>query len=221
MGRGWLSLCEPSFAEGLLQKGRVQVLEPGEPLFHPGDPSSAIFGVLSGGLGVSFVVPEFGPTLAHLLLPGTWFGEMAFLRSPRSIGVHATRATRVMAVAMRDVDSLVARDVRLWAQVAQLAVLNGQLAMGAAYDLMLRDPRTRCIATLLRLGGFRHGVPRPFSPTVLDITQTDLAHMTNMSRNSVGAILRGLRKEQCVDVEYGQLLITDPAKLAQLLAPDP
>lgn len=221
MARGWLSLCEPSFAEALLRRGRVNVLEPGEPLFHPGDASSGIFGVLSGGLGVSFVVPEFGPTLAHIMLPGAWFGEMAFMRRPRTTGVHATRAARLISIAMRDIDALVSQDSRRWAQLAQLAVLNGQLAMGAAYDLMLRDSHKRCVATLLRLGGFRHGVPRPFAPVTLDITQTDLAHMTNLSRNSVGAILRALRNAQCVDVEYGQLLITDPARLAQMLAPDP
>lgn len=176
--------------------------------------------MLTGGLGVSFVVPEAGPTLAHLLLPGAWFGEMAMVRGLRTIGVHATRAARVILVAMRDVEALVAQDARRWTQFAQLAVINGQLAMGAACDLMLRDTRKRCVATLLRLGGFRHGVPRPFSPVMLDITQTDLANMTNLSRNSVGAILRALKDRQCVDVEYGQLLITDPAKLAQLLAPE-
>lgn len=220
MARGWLSLCDPQFMEAMLAKARVQVLETGEPLFHPGDPSNGLYGVLSGGLGVSFVVPEFGPTTAHIMLPGAWFGETALTRGTRTIGVTATRLTRVVFVATRDIDALVARHPRCWTELAMLAVLNGQLAMGAAYDLMLRDPRQRCTATLLRLAGFRHGTPRPMGPVELDLTQTDLAHMTNLSRNSVGTILKALRQEKCIEMEYGQLLILDPEKLMRVLKPE-
>jgi CRP-like cAMP-binding protein len=78
-----------------------------------------------------------------------------------------------------------------------------------------------CAATLLRLGGLRHGPPLAGSvPVTFDITQADLAHMTNLSRNSVGAILRVLREKRCGDVEYGQLHITDPAVLRTLLDPE-
>ena len=217
MARGWLSLCEPSFAESLLQRSRVQVLEAGEPLFHPTDPSSGLYGVLSGGLGVSFVVPEFGPTLAHLMLPGSWLGETALVRGARTVGVHATRMSRVVLLATREIDAIVAQDPRRWPAFALLAVINGQLAMGAAYDLMLRDARQRCAATLLRLGGFRHNVPRPSMPVELDITQADLAHMTNLSRNSIGAILRLFRAQNCIDIDYGQLVITDPEALRLVL----
>lgn len=217
MMAGWLSMCEPAFAEVVLDRGRIQVLEAGDPLFHPGDPSTGIFGLLSGALAVSFVVPEFGPTVSHIMLPGAWFGETAYVRMPHITGVQATRPTRAVFLAMRDIDALVADEPRRWTGFAQLAVLNGQLAMGAAYDLMLRDPLQRCAATLLRLAGLRHGPPLVTGQVALDITQSDLAHMTNLSRNSVGAILRTLRERQCVDVDYRQLLITDPSRLKALL----
>lgn len=220
MTRGWLSLCDHSFAEATLGRSRVQVLEAGEPLFHPGDPSAGLFGILTGAIAISFVVPEFGPTVAHLMLPGAWLGETALVRGVRTVGAHATRATRVAFLPTRDVDAIVAQDPSRWPSFARLAVLNGQLAMGTAYDLMLRDPRQRCAATLLRLAGFRHGVPRPPATVELDITQADLAQMTNLSRNSIGAILRMLRDQNCVEVDYGQLIITDPVRLALLLAPE-
>ncbi len=67
---GWLSLCEPAFAEVVLGKTRIQVLEAGDPLFHPGDQSTGIFGLLSVAVAVSFVVPEFGPLSGHLAAAG-------------------------------------------------------------------------------------------------------------------------------------------------------
>jgi len=217
---GWLSLCEPAFVEAVLGKTRIQVLEPGEHLYRPGDPSNGIFGLLSGAFAVSFVVPEFGPTVSHIMLPGAWFGETAFARKPRNTGVHAMRATRAVFLAMRDIDALVQEEPSRWVDFARLAVLNGELAMGAAYDLMLRDPLHRCAATLLRLAGLRHGQPLAHGQVELDISQADLAHMTNLSRNSVGAILRILREHQCVDMDYRQLMITDPARLESFLHAD-
>lgn len=217
MRAGWLSSCEPSFAEAILDRLRVQVLEAGEPLYHPGDLAIGIYGVLSGSFAASFGVAEFGPTLSHLHLPGAWFGESAYLRQPRVMGVHATRTARIAILFNRDIDSVIIAEPRRWAYFASLAVLNGQLAMGAAYDLMLRDPQARCVATLLRLAGYRHAPPREEVPVELDITQAELAHMTNLSRNSVGAILRLLRERNCVDMDYRQLLITDPAILRQQL----
>lgn len=217
MKLGWLGLCEPAFGTAVLDRCRIQVVEAGEALFHPGDPSSGLFGLLSGALAMSFAVPEFGPTIVHTILPGAWLGETALVREDHSVGAHATRDSRVVFLAARDIDALVAEDCGRWRGFAQLAILNGQIAMGAAYDLMLRDPQQRCVATLLRLAGLRHGPPRDPVPVELDITQSDLAHMTNLSRNSVGAILRILRERHCVDVDYGQLLITDPAGLKALL----
>lgn len=81
-----------------------------------------------------------------------------------------------------------------------------------------RRSLAHCAATLLRLGGLRHEPPLAVSvPVKFDITQADLAHMTNLSRNSVGAILRVLREKRCGDVEYGQLHITVPEILKTLL----
>lgn len=217
MMAGWLSLCEPAFAEVVLERGRIQVLEAGDPLFHPGDAATGIFGLRSGALAMSFLVPEFGPSLSHIMLPGAWFGETAYVRMPNITGVHATRPSRAVYLPMREIDALVAEEPRRWIGFSKLAILNGQLAMGAAYDLMLRDPLQRCAATLLRLAGLRHGPPLTTGQVELDITQSDFAHMTNLSRNSVGAILRVLRERQCIDVDYRQLLITDPAQLKSLL----
>lgn len=217
---GWLGLCEPPFAEAVLKRCRLQVLEAGEVLFHPGDPSHGIFGTLGGAFAVSVAVPEFGPSFSHIMLPGSWFGETALVRRPRIVGVHATRPTRAVFLARRDIEALVAEDPRRWAAFTLIPVLNNQLAIGAGYDLTLREPLQRCAATLLRLAGLRHGPPLIPVPLELDITQAELAHMTNLSRNSIGAILRILRERNCVDVDYRQLVITDPDALRAILDPE-
>jgi CRP-like cAMP-binding protein len=220
LNAGWLGHCDPSLAEAILKCCRIRVLDAGEVLFHHGDPSHGLFGTLSGSFALSIVVPEFGPSVSHIFMPGTWFGESALVRGTRTVGVHATRPTRAMFLANRDIEALVAEDPRRWTSFARLTFLNTQIAIGSGYDLMLREPLKRCAATLLRLAGLRHSPPLIPVPLELDISQADLAHMTNMSRNSVGAILRILRERNCVEVDYRQLVITDPAVLKAILDPD-
>ena len=218
--RGWLSLCSPELRDGVLAKCRVQVLEPGASLFRHGDPATGLVAVLSGAFAVSIVVPEFGPTVSHVMRPGAWFGESAYFGQPRSIGVHATRMARAGLLAMSDINAMVHADPGLWTAFAQLAVLNGQLAIGAAYDLMLRDPRQRCAATLLRLSGLRHAPPLSGTPFELDITQADLAHMTNLSRNTVAVILKEFRAAHCVDWNYRHIRVLNSEWLQQILSAD-
>jgi CRP-like cAMP-binding protein len=195
----------------------VQSVAQGETLFRVGDTSDAIVGVVSGAFAVSVLVPEFGPSVSHVMLPGAWFGEAAYINLPRTIGVHATRPSRVAMLSRRDIDDLIHEDSSRWAWFSGLAILNGLLAIGAAYDLMQRDPRLRCIATLLRLAGARHGPAAPPGPVEIDITQADLAHMANLSRNTVADILKDLRRERCVEWEYRRLRIADIPRLKALL----
>jgi CRP/FNR family transcriptional regulator, cyclic AMP receptor protein len=216
-GSGWLSACPPAFGEAVVQRCRVQSLDPGETLYRAGDPSDAVVAVLSGAIALSVHVPEFGPTVSHVMLPGAWFGEVAYIELPRAISVHATRPTRVAMLSRRDIDEIIREDTSRWVSFSRLAILNGLLAVGAAYDLMQRDPRRRCIATLLRLAGARHGLAEPAGRVEIDITQSDLAHMANLSRNTVAAILKELRQARCIEWEYRRLLITDIARLKALL----
>jgi CRP-like cAMP-binding protein len=195
----------------------VQSLDPGETLYQAGDPSDAVVAVLSGAIAVSVHVPEFGPTVSHVMLPGAWFGEAAYIGLPRTISVHATRPSRVAMLSRRDIDDLIHEDSSRWAWFSGLAILNGLLAIGAAYDLMQRDPRLRCIATLLRLAGARHGAVTASGPIEIDITQADLAHMANLSRNTVADILKDLRRERYIEWEYRRLRISDVARLKALL----
>lgn len=218
---GWLSLCPPSFGEAVLSRLRIRLLKEGETLYHPRDPSEGLVAVVSGALAVSVVVPEFGPTISHVMLPGAWFGEAAITGQPRTIGVHATRPSRVGILAMPDVRAIVTEHPDAWTEFTRLAILNGQLAIGAGYDMMMLDPRRRCAATLLRLAGLRHMPPLSGAPVEIDITQADLAHMACMSRNTAARILKELRESGCIALGYGNMSVLNPSALLRILSAEP
>lgn len=119
---------------------------------------------------------------------------------------------------MPDVRATVTEHPEAWTEFTRLAILNGQLAIGAGYDLMMLDPRRRCAATLLRLAGLRHMPPLSGAPVEIDITQADLAHMACMSRNTAARILKGLRESRCIALGYGNMSVLDPSALLRILS---
>lgn len=212
---GWLSQTSSDFSATVLRRCRHTEFEPDQVVFTPGEAATGLYGLASGGAAISVVAAELGPTVAHFMQPGAWFGENAYSGEIRVLGMKTTRRSELVFLSVADINEIVKADWRQWSSFARLSVINSSLAMGAAYDLMIRDPRKRCMATLLRLAGWRHSDLRPSRPEI-DISQSDLAHMSNLSRNTVGTILQPLRKMNLVDWDYRKVVILEPESLFQL-----
>lgn len=216
---GWLSQTSSDFSAAVLRRCRHTQFEAGEVVYAPGEAATGLYGLASGGAAIAVVAAELGPTVAHFMQPGAWFGENAYSGALRVLGIKTTRRSELFFLSVADINEIVEADWRQWSSFARLSVINSSLAMGAAYDLMIRDPRKRCMATLLRLAGWRHSDLRPSRPEI-DISQSDLAHMANLSRNMVGTILQPLRKMNLIDWDYRKVVILQPESLLQLATRD-
>ena len=60
--RGWLAHQAPDFQRAVLQKAQLVSLRACEYLFHAGDATGGVYGVVSGGVGV--LIPGLGPRCA-------------------------------------------------------------------------------------------------------------------------------------------------------------
>jgi CRP-like cAMP-binding protein len=125
---------------------------------------------------------------------------------------------------LRDIDHLLAaRDPELdpWRQFARLLVGESNLVTQAAMDLMIRDPRARCAAVVLRLSGIQRGGRSLDLQPEIDISQEELAAMCNLSRNAVGTILRNLAKAGVLEPRYKCIKLLDGAALQRAAHGEP
>ncbi|HUO53648.1 MAG TPA: helix-turn-helix domain-containing protein [Rhodoblastus sp.] len=76
------------------------------------------------------------------------------------------------------------------------------------------------LAILLRVGGFRHAADPNEAPLWLDISQSELAILCNLSRTSVGSFLHKLEADGLAGIRYGQIGVLAPAALRALLKRD-
>jgi CRP-like cAMP-binding protein len=214
---GWLSQTPPSFQSAVLDRCRLQSFKRGQAIYMAGDPPGGMFGLVSGGVGISIAPGESGPYFAHLGRPGTWFGEVAaILRQPRRVGLTATRNARMLYLPIEKIDEIVARDSNAWRLFTLVTVNHLEMAIGACDDLMLRDHVKRCIAAVLRLAGCRKASPGA-SPIEIDASQDDIATLANVARATAGLVLRELEAKGRIAKAYRRIRILDADALRAML----
>lgn len=216
---GWLSFTPPSFQQAVLQRCLLKSYKAGETIYRVGDPPGGMYGLVSGGLGVSIAPGERGPYFGHLARPGTWFGEAAAMtRQPRRVGLTATRQAALLHLPLAKIDEIVAGDPAAWRLFALVTLGHLDTAMGACDDLMMRDHVKRCVAVLLRLAGCRHVSATPSAPTEIDLTQDDVATLANVARMTAGAVLRNLEQSGHIEQAYRRIRILAPDALRAMLS---
>lgn len=216
--RGWLSLTSADFRSAVLARVALQNFRPGEAIYSINDPPGGMYGLVAGSVKVAMAPGEDGPFIGHIMTPGSWSGYgPAIAGCNRIIGLTAGRNCQVLFLPLHAINEILAHEPTGWRFLAGLALIDTQIALGAMDDLMIRDEFRRLVAVLLRSGGFRRhdgGAERNGEAAIwVDVNQTDLAHMSNLSRSTAGAILRQLEAERLVSIGYGQIGILAPAAL--------
>ena len=217
--RGWLSGTPARFADALLARCRLAAAERGEAVYRIGAPYDGLFGIVSGGFAFEIAPYERGPNLAHFFRPGFWFGEAeSFDARPQIATIVATRRSRLLHLPLHELRDLAAEEPETWRWVGQLCGQHVVLALGVIDDQMLREPGDRITALLLRLADIRQADnpedPRP----EIDVTQSDLAHLANLSRAAVVKQLQALEREGQITRSYGCVTLLDPAAMRARMA---
>jgi CRP/FNR family cyclic AMP-dependent transcriptional regulator len=218
---GWLKLVPGNFREAILMKSFLRVYERGEPVYRIDDPSGGMFGVASGGIALEVAPGSRAPYIGHFMLPGTWLGQAALItRQPRRVGVIATRPSTVLVLPTSEFSAIAASNPEAWRWLALLTVLHNDLAVSVGDDLMIRDPQIRATAILLRLAGCR-GVQLDLpEPSEIDLSQEQLARLTNLSRTTLGEMLRQYEEAGWISQSYRRLTVLAPEILRKRCSAD-
>lgn len=215
---GWLSQTPEPFRTNVLNRCRLQRIEAGERVYGLDDPPGGIYGIASGSVAITMAPQERGPYFAHVMGIGSWFGLAAAMhKQSRVVGMTATRPSSLLLPPMAEFDSLVAENPASWRFFTAMALINASIAMSAADDLLIRDASRRCIATLLRLAGLRNDYGLTPAMHEVDVTQEELAYVSNLSRNAAGTLLRNMEKRGHVELAYKSIRILNAAALQQFV----
>lgn len=220
---GWLAATSPEFQDAVLTNSNFYTFPRGKWIYRPDDVGDGLWGVVDGGLHVVLTQGIGGPRAGIFASTGFWTGEASLLaREPRSVGLCTTRETHMLHLPSRAFLTIAAQQPEAWRWLGLLTFFHMVGALGLREDLCIRDPEVRVIASLCRMLSPHWGGPAINSgienvEVTIDISQTQLAELCNVSRSLLADLLARLRQQGLIEPGYGSITILDPDKLQQRL----
>lgn len=215
---GWLSTLSAPIREVVICDAKRHEFQPGDIVYSSGADGDAIWGIESGSMKMFISAGEERMRFCHVVGPGYWFGELEILLEiPRIIEMKIAEPACLLRLGIKDIHRIAARHSEIWISIARLAATNEALAIAAADDLMLRDPKKRLAATLLRLTGLRWDFQGRPTLNPVPVTTIELSEVANLSRSVTAKILSDFSRDGAVEKGYKTVRVTRPDLLSRIL----
>jgi CRP/FNR family transcriptional regulator, cyclic AMP receptor protein len=217
--RGWLAYTPPGFRTTVLARTQVREFRKGAAIYRLREPSGGLWAVVKGAVELELPSPGTATHLVHFAAPGFWFGEGPLVTGmPRIMTVVASRHSTLATLPLADCHAILKADPTAWRWIALMTTMTLELSGGIIADLLLRNPAKRVAALLLRLSGTRSAVFVSKEPAPIYLSQEKLAHLVNLSRNSIIPILSEFQKRGFIEAKYGSILVSDVTGLAAAIS---
>lgn len=193
---GWAAGLPDSLRQELFAACELRLLPAGAHVFGLDGPTGGVWGLGAGYANILIGAGPFPPVLAFIAQPGWWAGEAALLTGTRRRAEIVARTdAKLLYLSPARQAELEKRHPDIWRHLARITVEHLDNALLLAATLGRGDPRSKVLATLIRLAGPYQAVD---AETAFPCSQQDLAELTALSRNSVGPALRDLEREGLV-----------------------
>jgi CRP/FNR family cyclic AMP-dependent transcriptional regulator len=188
--------------------------EQGEVIFHRDDVGTALYLIRKGEVTIRLSSPEGKEVTLALLRRGESFGELALLDAePRSTDAVAREETSLLSLNREDFRRfLVERPEVVPALLAELSRMVRRVTQ-LVHDANFLDARARLARVLLDLAEVQ-GQPAAEGVTLSSrLTQTELASLCGLTRESTNRWLRFYAREGLLSYEDGLITLLAPENL--------
>ena len=213
--RGWASRIPEEVREALISELVPKRLKAGETITLGGSTGGHFWALIEGQVGAFVAHATAGAPLAHVLLPGTWWGAGPLIGSPRRLDAEARTEVMLGAIPLSRLQNLLDSLPGGWRALASLSEEWVAISSLAYSDAVKPDKNRRVAAWLLRLIGLRP----PFCPLgegSIIISHQEFGQMVNMSRSTVTSILNEFARAGWVQSGYRTLQVLNAEALAEL-----
>ncbi len=183
-------------------------------IYLPGDPSDQVFLLKAGVVKISAIGPSDRELILAFLSPGDVFGELAVVDDePRDHLAEAYEDSVICAIDRDLFLTIVRESPELGYQVTKLMGFRLRRLRGRGEELLYKSAPARVAHVLLDLAE-QHGV-RDADGTVipLRLSQSDLANLVGLTRETVNIILRDFRERQLLEVDRRSIRLKDTRAL--------
>jgi CRP-like cAMP-binding protein len=210
---GWLAGEQSSIQDGVLSNSRLRMFKSGEYVFHLDDDPGGIFGVIDGGFGVYLRSAGTRMVLSEVLRQGVWFGTGPALSARRRVlSFRAVEPSHAFHLPLPAIRRLALENPAFQSRLGTLSDQNFASPIRVVGDLLVPMTENRVAATLLRISQSQYDPPG-HHPWTIRLSQSEIAEMSNASRDRVNRALTKFEARNWIKVEYKAIRILDPSAL--------
>lgn len=222
-GSSILSDLPTPYANRLLQNATSVSLTDGMPLFRKGDAGNGCYWLRTGLLKVNIASPEGEKRTLAVLGPGSIVGELAMLDGlPRSADVYAIGDCRLTFVSRAAFAECLQENPALYRDLSTALASRLRQANEEAAAASFLSVKERIARTIMQLA--EHLGEKGDGPDIVirhRISQSDIAAMAGLARESVNRTMTDWRRKGIVDTPSRATMIVHRGKLElELETPD-
>jgi len=209
LNAGWFGTLPEQLQSGIVSRSRLMTFRKGEVLIRQGDVAKGMHALLAGHTRHLVQVSEEEEVLLHVGDPGIWVGEYPLLSGLRSNGsVVASVPSRTLFLPAREFEAIVDEEPRHLRHFSRLLAYRWGVAFRFLAESHGLTPEGWLLSRLNGIIDIQRSVessePRP---DTISISQSQLANMIGLSRQTLSVLLARLAKRGLIDIGFRSIRV--------------
>lgn len=204
----WFSSLPGELQALILERSMERSYRKGAHLIREGAPVRGLFALLEGRVHVVRGVGDVDEALIHVGEPGFWFGEHGMLAGkPAIASIVATTSVRVLLLPGAEFQRIVTDEPRHFALFARLLFERYATVFRYASEARALAAEDWLWTRLQDLAAIRRREAQVTGPVDITVSQTELATMVGVSRQTLCMLLGRLQERGRVGVSYRRIRV--------------
>jgi CRP-like cAMP-binding protein len=210
----WYRSLPPELQQRILAASRIRNFAKEEVIALEGASPAGMSAVLSGEVKLVRQARPGDESLLFICEPGFWFGEYAVLTGEKTL-VSAIAKTRacLLILPKREFDRIVEEEPRYYRHFAALGLEHAATFLKAFTHASSLEPEARLRGQLALLSLLKRSEDDVDAPVDLPYSQSELASLTGVSRQTVNQLLHALVAKGLVEAGFKHVRVLAPDKL--------
>ena len=207
-GNRWYAALPTSLKSALADHARILDVARGQWVYGEGDAPGGLYAVLAGSVDLMMGTIADDDVLIDVAQAGRVFSQAS---GPRLITALANADSQLLHIPDHALRQIARHQPDMWRNFTALLYEQLAAALQMAANMIHLPPKARIAARLLFLAG-----PGARDGFVVDITQSQLAELTGLSRKPVNGHLADFARRGVVEPGYAGLTLRDLAALRRI-----
>ena len=204
----WFGSLPAALQSIIVERAITRCYGKGAFIIHEGAPPRGLFALLEGRVHVVRGIAESEQALIHVGEPGMWFGEHGMLSGrPALASVVATTNARTLLLPVADFQRIVADEPRYYPQFAALLFERYATVFRYASEARAVPAEDWLWTRLQDLAANRRRDAQVQGPIDINVSQSELATMVGVSRQTLCMLLGRLQARGQIDVGYKRIRV--------------